>query len=234
MKDFDIRLRKRHTECDITIYSLPYRSGTTAFNRLTVSCSIDPGIIEGYLRAHTGVELKANIERAIEKLYARADGIVKVNADASATIGVFEYPDEVGIGLSSSIDQPPMVVAVEHVDAETVFAAEITRAIARVFGKGVGSAVRLRQSVGVPRIQSYVGDALVGVAIGAELTGGRLGSNAGESATGMSLACIAVPSSGRLRLLSDLDPETLVATDDTALTTLDYILLDMDDKGADE
>lgn len=34
VKEFDIYLKRRITECDLIVYSLPYRDGLTATNRI--------------------------------------------------------------------------------------------------------------------------------------------------------------------------------------------------------
>lgn len=39
VKEFDIYLKRRITECDLIVYSLPYRDGLTATNRIILeSC----------------------------------------------------------------------------------------------------------------------------------------------------------------------------------------------------
>ena len=40
-KEFDIYLNKRLTECDILVYSIPYRDGLTAIHKLVLESCIE-------------------------------------------------------------------------------------------------------------------------------------------------------------------------------------------------
>ena len=41
VKEFDIYLKRRITECDLIVYSLPYRDGLTATNRIILESCIE-------------------------------------------------------------------------------------------------------------------------------------------------------------------------------------------------
>ena len=66
MKDFDIYLQKHLTQCDIIVYSIPYRDGLTAFNRLALKSCLDSYLLQKFVAVQTGSELVAHVDKMIK------------------------------------------------------------------------------------------------------------------------------------------------------------------------
>ena len=70
-KEFDIYLNKRLTECDIIVYSIPYRDGLTAMNRLVLESCLDSYVLQKFIAVQTGSELISHIDEMIKTCYER-------------------------------------------------------------------------------------------------------------------------------------------------------------------
>ena len=54
MKEFDIYLKKRLTECNIIIYNLPFRDGMTVFNRMILNSIMNETVLYKMMAVQTG------------------------------------------------------------------------------------------------------------------------------------------------------------------------------------
>ena len=65
-KEFDIYLNKRLTECDIIVYSIPFRDGLTATNRMILESCLESYTLQKFIAVETGSELVSHIDKMIK------------------------------------------------------------------------------------------------------------------------------------------------------------------------
>ena len=72
-KEFDIYLNNRLTECDIIVYSIPYRDGLTAIHKLILESCIESYTLYKFVAAQTNSELVQHIDEMLKTCYERLD-----------------------------------------------------------------------------------------------------------------------------------------------------------------
>ena len=65
-KEFDIYLNKRLTVCDIIVYSIPFRDGLTATNRMILESCLESYTLQKFIAVETGSELVSHIDKMIK------------------------------------------------------------------------------------------------------------------------------------------------------------------------
>ena len=65
-KEFDIYLNNRLTECDIIVYSIPYRDGLTAIHRMILNSCIERYTLYKFVAAQTNSELVQHIDEMLK------------------------------------------------------------------------------------------------------------------------------------------------------------------------
>lgn len=101
MKEFDIYLNKRLTECDIIVRSIPCRYWLTAINRLILESYVGICALTKFIAAQSGIELFADIgggDRATK--YLTVQNAVSILASAAESIRQFMEPDEGALALN--------------------------------------------------------------------------------------------------------------------------------------
>lgn len=81
-KEFDIYLNKRLTECDIIVYSIPFRDGLTATNRMILESCIESYTLQKFIAVATGSELIPHIDKMIKVCHERLGLGAVFGADA--------------------------------------------------------------------------------------------------------------------------------------------------------
>lgn len=66
VKEFDIYLRDRLVEWDLLVYSIPYRDGISATNRLVLGAALNGYLMKKVSAANMGLETDAHIDRMIK------------------------------------------------------------------------------------------------------------------------------------------------------------------------
>ena len=82
VKEFDIYLKRRITECDLIVYSLPYRDGLTATNRIILESCIESYTLQKFVAMQFGSELVSHIDKMIKTCYERLNWGTAISADA--------------------------------------------------------------------------------------------------------------------------------------------------------
>lgn len=82
-KEFDLHLRNRLTECDIIVYSIPYRDGLTAMNRVILGSCLENYKLQKFIALQTGSSLITHIDEMIKTCYER----LGLNANIAADVG---------------------------------------------------------------------------------------------------------------------------------------------------
>ena len=71
MKEFDIFLNKRLTECDIIVSAIPYRDGLTIVNRMILECCLEAYLLHKFVAVQAGSELTSHIDRMIKTCHEK-------------------------------------------------------------------------------------------------------------------------------------------------------------------
>lgn len=102
MKEFDIYLNKRLTECDIIVYSIPYRDGLTAINRLILESCVESYTLTKFIAVQTGSELVSHIDDMLKICNERLNNGVDIGVSAQFDIHYSNRPKEAGIVISAN------------------------------------------------------------------------------------------------------------------------------------
>lgn len=65
-KEFDIYLRNRLVECDLLVYSIPYRDGISAANRLILEAALNGYLLHMAVATQMGLEVASHIDKMIK------------------------------------------------------------------------------------------------------------------------------------------------------------------------
>lgn len=95
-KEFDIYLRKHLVECDLLVYSIPYRDGISATNRLILEAALNGYFLHKFAAAQMESEVEAHVDQMIklclEKLSVGIDLSVSVDFEAHTKLYMESAP----------------------------------------------------------------------------------------------------------------------------------------------
>nr|DAY87633.1 MAG TPA: hypothetical protein [Caudoviricetes sp.] len=100
-KEFDIYLNNRLTECDILVYSIPYRDGLTAIHKLILESCIESYTLQKFIAVQTGSELVHHIDEMLKTCYERLNYATELNVTATFQTHYSLYSDTAGIMVSA-------------------------------------------------------------------------------------------------------------------------------------
>lgn len=100
-KEFDIYLNKRLTECDIIVYSIPYRDGISAAHRLILESCVESYTFYKFVAAQTGSCLVQHIDEMLKTCYERLSNGVGLGFSAAVDTYYAIDPEEAGVELSA-------------------------------------------------------------------------------------------------------------------------------------
>lgn len=101
MKEFDIFLNKRLTECDIIVSAIPYRDGLTIIDRIILECCLEAYLLQKFIAVQTSSELTAHIDEMIKTCYEKLNFGVEISADAEFSSTSYIQPIHSEIELSA-------------------------------------------------------------------------------------------------------------------------------------
>lgn len=161
MKEFDIFLNKRLTECDIIVYNIPYRDGLTAFNRIVLDCCLNSYLLNKFIAVKAGSELVAHIDEMIETVYEKLNYGVGICAETEVSPHYAISVDKSSVVLKND-DIGLLATVAERATNQLILAAQPLNAmIAKSLGSGTSSIV-FSQEIGnilkycVERVESGV------------------------------------------------------------------------------
>ena len=135
-KEFDIYLNNRLTRCDVIVYSIPYRDGLTAMNKLILESCIEEYTLMKFIAMQTESELVAHIDKMIKTCCERLSlyAGINVSADFSALYAI--RPETVSVELLT--DKVKMLAtSFTNVDsAMQIVAAPLLAYIGKSVGRG--------------------------------------------------------------------------------------------------
>lgn len=100
-KEFDIYLNNRLTECDILVYSIPYRDGLTAIHKLILESCIESYTLQKFVAVQTGSELVHHIDEMLKTCYERLNYATEFDVTATFQTHYSLYSDTTGIIMSA-------------------------------------------------------------------------------------------------------------------------------------
>lgn len=100
-KEFDIYLNNRLTECDIIVYSIPYRDGLTAIHRMILNSCIESYTLYKFVAAQTSSELVQHIDEMLKICYERLNCETEIGVSADFQTHYSLYPDTASIPISA-------------------------------------------------------------------------------------------------------------------------------------
>lgn len=100
-KEFDIYLNNRLTECDILVYSIPYRDGLTAIHKLILESCIESYTLQKFVAVQTGSELVHHIDEMLKACYERLSYATELDVTATFQTHYSLYSDTTGIIMSA-------------------------------------------------------------------------------------------------------------------------------------
>lgn len=81
-KEFDIYLRKHLVECDLLVYSIPYRDGISVTDRLILEAALNGYLLHKFAAVQMGSEVEAHIDQMIKLCLEKLNMGVKLDATA--------------------------------------------------------------------------------------------------------------------------------------------------------
>lgn len=101
-KEFDIYLNKRLTKCDIIVYSIPYRDGLTAMNRLVLESCLKEYTLQKFIAIQTGSSLVSHIDMMIKTCYERLNCNIEldISADFQTHYAIYPMPTPLEINAN--------------------------------------------------------------------------------------------------------------------------------------
>lgn len=107
MKEFDIFLNKRLTECDIIVYSLPLRNSEIAINRTIIESCIESYNLYKTLALQSESRLVAHIDKMLKACYERLElcADIEASADICSKFAIYPKPSylEVSNGQANRV-----------------------------------------------------------------------------------------------------------------------------------
>lgn len=94
MKYFDIYLSNRLTECDILVYSIPYREGMCVVNRLILNSCLDNYLLKKMIAIEARSALVPHIDTMIKICREKLDAPLAINADVDLSQHNILYPSK--------------------------------------------------------------------------------------------------------------------------------------------
>lgn len=135
-KEFDIYLNNRLTECDILVYSIPYRDGLTAIHKLILESCIESYTLQKFVAMQTGSELVHHIDEMLKTCYERLSYATELDVTATFQTHYSLYSDTAGIIMSAEC-----VETLSNLFAKAEFAMQLTaQPVVAYTGKSGGNA----------------------------------------------------------------------------------------------
>lgn len=219
-KEFDVYLNKRLTECDIIVYSMPYRDGLAVANCLILESYLKCCILQKFIAVKTNFNLISHIDKMSKICYEQLEISATIGVSAREKVYCNIFPSLLFIGLA---------VKNRLSTLSTMFAGGKTASqlIAEVKGATLCCSLgNIRLSIGtsanlfenVTKRES----AKFGLPIMAKIVKRQsIGSVHDKVAISASADAILK----RYRMLEEMDELPLISYDDMALDNVDYVVL---------
>lgn len=102
-KEFDVFLNDRKTECDIIVYSIPYRDGLTVMDKLALQACLESLLLQKFIAVHTNSSLTSNIDRLISTCAFRLQHTALIHSELTATHTAVNTTVQSGMVISDDV-----------------------------------------------------------------------------------------------------------------------------------
>lgn len=101
-KEFDIFLNERLHQCDIIVYSIPYRDGLTVMERMILETCLESYTLHKFTAVQSGsIELVSHIDKMIKTCLERLNEGVEIGASAEFQVHYSSYPDTAALEINA-------------------------------------------------------------------------------------------------------------------------------------
>lgn len=147
-KEFDIYLRNRLTECDLLVYSIPYRDGISATNQLILEAALSGCLLRMDAVAQTRLEVTSHINKLIKTCLEQLNMNTRLGTNADFKLRSILYPDT----------------------SQIIINTQTLRALAQVFGEAENNLVLSAQPL-TTQILSSIGRGKLPLPINSSIIG---------------------------------------------------------------
>lgn len=100
-KEFDLYLNERLHQCDIIVYSIPYRDGLTVMERMILETCLESYTLQKIIAAQHGSLLVSHIDKMIKTCLERLSGGVEIGTSAEFQVHYSSYPDTAALEVKA-------------------------------------------------------------------------------------------------------------------------------------
>lgn len=135
-KEFDIYLNERLTQCDIIVYSIPYRDGLTVMNRLVLETCLESYTLQKFIAVQSGSMLVSHIDEMIKTCMERLNNGVVLGTSAEFHVHYSLRPQNAALELSAERLHTMATVYAGAKSALQLAAEPVSAYVKRPFGRG--------------------------------------------------------------------------------------------------
>lgn len=135
-KEFDIYLNERLTQCDIIVYSIPYRDGLTVMNRLILETCLESYTLQKFIAVQSGSMLVSHIDKMIKTCLERLNNGVVLGTSAEFQVHYSSYPEVNALELSAERLQTMAHTYASAQSALQIVSEPISAYVKKPFGRG--------------------------------------------------------------------------------------------------
>lgn len=100
-KEFDIYLNDRLTQCDIIVYSIPYRDGLTVMNRIILETCLESYMLQKFIAVQSNSVLVSHIDEMIKTCVERLNHEIALGTSAQFQVHYSVRPTDMAIELGN-------------------------------------------------------------------------------------------------------------------------------------
>lgn len=134
-KEFDIYLNNRLTQCDIIVYSIPYRDGLTVMNKIILESCLDYYLLQKFVAAQTESELVAHIDKMIKICKEKLSVGMEIGVNAQLSVHYMLSPSDMKIVFGQNNVE---LTSISFIETNTGIAIT-TDPLLMLIGKSLGS-----------------------------------------------------------------------------------------------
>lgn len=219
-KEFDVYLNKHLTECDLIVYSIPYRDGMTAMERLILQSCLDSYLLQKFIAVETDSELVSRIDDTLKTCFEYVNDFPVIDTSADFTCSDILYPAENIIELYNHADLTAVSFAAANNALEIISAVQegitkniqVARSNIEIDSNIAGECIEKNETIiqAVSILTEVIEDFLTVI-------------ETKESSITLSTQASAILR--RYRCLFEMDDEMLSIFDNAALDDVDFILI---------
>lgn len=221
-REFDIFLNNRLTECDIAVYSMPFRDGIAAVDRVVLKSCIQSYLLQRFIAARTRSELKSSIDRSLRLCVETISESANIDMDAGFDLYGSLYPDTTAAEISSDAGAWVRRIITESISETNLWTPDLPPFIYRVLAGCVapaelGSSIsnsRLTKTMSVDHAIDLVSSISESVLKPAIVSGSKAFLD-----SEVNFAC------KRYRRLGEIDAENMSAYNGMTMDDMSFILL---------